>query len=136
MKLHIQYLRSLEESERVRKACLTYMQNWYHNFYPERPDIVAELQGMAARTAGSPGGAPLALEVCLDEAAVWMESGKMGSGGTSAVQGVMLQVLRQGNVQARGRRHPWKPASRRTVSSDKRLAKCRQTRRLKIAQTH
>ena len=45
MKLHIQYLRSLEESERVRKACLTYMQTWYHNFYPERPDIVAELQG-------------------------------------------------------------------------------------------
>ena len=28
MKLHIQYLRSLENSERVRKACLTYLQNW------------------------------------------------------------------------------------------------------------
>ena len=52
MKLHIQYLRSLEESERVRKACLTYMQNWYHNFYPERPDIVAELQGVAAELHG------------------------------------------------------------------------------------
>jgi glycosyltransferase involved in cell wall biosynthesis len=52
MKLHIQYLRSLEESERVRKACLTYLQNWYHNFYPERPDIVAELQGLAAQLGG------------------------------------------------------------------------------------
>ena len=30
MKLHIQYLRSLEDSERVRKACLTYLQNWCH----------------------------------------------------------------------------------------------------------
>ena len=36
MKLHIRYLRSLEDSERVRKACLTYLQNWYYNFYPGR----------------------------------------------------------------------------------------------------
>jgi glycosyltransferase involved in cell wall biosynthesis len=52
MKLHIQYLRSLEESDRVRKACLTYLQNWYHNFYPDRPDIVAELQSLAAELQG------------------------------------------------------------------------------------
>jgi glycosyltransferase involved in cell wall biosynthesis len=52
MKLHIQYLRSLEESERVRKACLTYMQNWYENFCPDRPDLVAELQALAAELRG------------------------------------------------------------------------------------
>ena len=52
MKFHIQCLRSLEESDRVRKACLTYMQNWYHNFYPERLDLVAELQSMAAQLGG------------------------------------------------------------------------------------
>ena len=52
MKLHIHYLRSLEDSERVRKACLTYMQTWYHNFYPERPDIVVELQSLAAQLQG------------------------------------------------------------------------------------
>ncbi len=52
MKLHIQYLRSLEESERVRGACLTYLQNWYHNFYPNRPDIVAELQTLAGQLQG------------------------------------------------------------------------------------
>src|SRR5271156_1661322 len=52
MKLHVQYLRSLEESERVRKACLTYMQNWFHNFYPDRPDIVAELQSLAEQLRG------------------------------------------------------------------------------------
>ena len=52
MKLHIQYLRSLEDSKRVREACLTYLQNWYHNFYPERPDIVAELQSLAAELQG------------------------------------------------------------------------------------
>src|ERR1700732_428378 len=37
MRLHIQYLRSLDESERARKACLVYMQNWLDQFYPERP---------------------------------------------------------------------------------------------------
>lgn len=52
MKLHIQYLRSLEDSERARKACLTYMQNWYHNFYPERQDLVTELQTVAAQLQG------------------------------------------------------------------------------------
>jgi glycosyltransferase involved in cell wall biosynthesis len=52
MKLHIQYLRSLEKSERVRKVCLTYMGNWFPNFYPERPDIIAELQSLAAELQG------------------------------------------------------------------------------------
>jgi glycosyltransferase involved in cell wall biosynthesis len=52
MKLHVRYLRSLEESERVRKACLTYMQNWFDNFYPERLDIAAELQDLAAQLQG------------------------------------------------------------------------------------
>jgi glycosyltransferase involved in cell wall biosynthesis len=52
MKLHIQYLRLLEESDRVRKACLTYLQNWYFYFYPERPDLVAELQSLAAQLRG------------------------------------------------------------------------------------
>ena len=53
MKLHIQYLRSVEESERVRKACLNYLQTWYAVFYPERPDLVAEIQLLAADLQGS-----------------------------------------------------------------------------------
>ena len=52
MKLHVQYLRSLEDSERVRKACLKYLQTWYGSFYPERPEIVAELQALAAQLQG------------------------------------------------------------------------------------
>jgi len=52
MKLHIRYLRSMEDSERVRKACLTYMQTWYDNFYPERPEFVAELHEMAGQLHG------------------------------------------------------------------------------------
>jgi len=52
MKLHIQYLRSLEDSERVRKACVAYLQNWFGNFYPDRPDLVEELQSLAAQLGG------------------------------------------------------------------------------------
>jgi len=52
MRLHIQYLRSLEESERVRKACLTYLGNWSEYFYPERPDMFAELQALATQLGG------------------------------------------------------------------------------------
>ncbi|MGB8987948.1 MAG: glycosyltransferase family A protein, partial [Candidatus Sulfotelmatobacter sp.] len=52
MKEHIRRLRPLEESERVRKACLTYMQTWYDAFYPERMDIVVELQSLAAELQG------------------------------------------------------------------------------------
>jgi glycosyltransferase involved in cell wall biosynthesis len=52
MKLHMQYLRSLEESDRVRKACLAYMRNWLISFYPERPDIVQELQCLASELQG------------------------------------------------------------------------------------
>lgn len=52
MKLHMQYLRSLEDSERTRGACLTYMQNWLGEFYPDRPDMVAELQKIAGQLGG------------------------------------------------------------------------------------
>jgi glycosyltransferase involved in cell wall biosynthesis len=53
MKLHIQYIRSLEDSDRVRQACLAYLRAWYDNFYPDRPDIVAEVQKLAAELGGS-----------------------------------------------------------------------------------
>ena len=52
MKLHIQYLRSLENSERVQLACLQYLQNWYHHFYPDRADLVTELHALAAQLDG------------------------------------------------------------------------------------
>jgi len=52
MMLHVQYLRSLEESERVRKACLTYLQIWYHTFYPGHMELVTKLQAIAAQLGG------------------------------------------------------------------------------------
>jgi glycosyltransferase involved in cell wall biosynthesis len=52
MKAHIGYLRSLEESERVRAACVRFLQNWMLFFYPGRPDIFEK----AAKIAKGLGG--------------------------------------------------------------------------------
>jgi glycosyltransferase involved in cell wall biosynthesis len=52
MQLHIGYLRSLEDSERVRAACVKYLQNLLIDFYPERLDIVREAEQLAADLGG------------------------------------------------------------------------------------
>ncbi len=48
MQLHIKYLRSLEDSERTRRACLRYLQRWLTYFYAERPDLLCEVEELAA----------------------------------------------------------------------------------------
>jgi glycosyltransferase involved in cell wall biosynthesis len=53
MRLHVGYLLSLEESPRVRKACIQYIQDWLSYFHPNRPDLVEELVQMAAELGGS-----------------------------------------------------------------------------------
>ena len=52
MEMHIGYLRSLEDTERVRAACVQYLQNWLINFYPERPDLVAKAEAIAEGLGG------------------------------------------------------------------------------------
>src|SRR5262245_15892813 len=52
MLLNIDDLRSLEDSVRVRNACVTYLQNWQINFYPERVDLVDQLQQLARELGG------------------------------------------------------------------------------------
>lgn len=52
MKLHIQYLRSLNDSARARAACVTYLQNWMTFFYPERLDIFEEAAQLARDLGG------------------------------------------------------------------------------------
>jgi glycosyltransferase involved in cell wall biosynthesis len=51
MQLHIGYLRSLENSQRVRAACIQYLQNYLVVFYEQRPDIVDQMHE-AARSLG------------------------------------------------------------------------------------
>jgi len=53
MELHIRYIRSLEDSARVRAACVTYLQNWLVFFYPHRSDLVQQAENMALSLGGT-----------------------------------------------------------------------------------
>jgi len=52
MQLHIKHFRSLEDSDRVRAACLKYLQWWQIAFFPERLDIVKQVEQFAAALGG------------------------------------------------------------------------------------
>ncbi|HEV2329070.1 MAG TPA: oligosaccharide flippase family protein [Verrucomicrobiae bacterium] len=52
MRLHVQYLRSIEDSARTRVASIKYLQNLLPNFYPERPDIIEQAQELAKSLGG------------------------------------------------------------------------------------
>lgn len=52
MQLHIGYLRSLEDSERVRAACVRFLQDRMVVFYPERLDIFRQAEEMSRNLGG------------------------------------------------------------------------------------
>jgi glycosyltransferase involved in cell wall biosynthesis len=52
MELNIAYLRSIEDTPRVRAACTTYLRNWLIHFYPERPDLVDRARQLAQSVGG------------------------------------------------------------------------------------
>lgn len=55
MELHIGYLRSLDDGERARAACVKYLQNWVVFFYPERLDIFEKAKESAEELGGQIG---------------------------------------------------------------------------------
>ena len=57
LQLHVDYIRSLEDSERVRAACVRYLQNRMFIFYPERLDLFRQAEELS-RTMGGQLEAP------------------------------------------------------------------------------
>jgi glycosyltransferase involved in cell wall biosynthesis len=53
--LQIGYLRSLEDNDRVRSACLKYLQTSFCNFYPEQAALVRQIQQIAEMLGGRLG---------------------------------------------------------------------------------
>jgi glycosyltransferase involved in cell wall biosynthesis len=51
MQLHIRYVRSLGDNERIRAACVSSLQRYLISFYPQRPDIIEEMH-LIARDLG------------------------------------------------------------------------------------
>jgi glycosyltransferase involved in cell wall biosynthesis len=52
MKLHMNYLRSMEDSDRTRLACVNYIRTWLYEFYPYRFDIIQELHQITSELGG------------------------------------------------------------------------------------
>jgi glycosyltransferase involved in cell wall biosynthesis len=52
IRLHVEYARSLGDTERIRRACLAYLQRYFIYFYPEAPEKQLEMQQIA-RTLGA-----------------------------------------------------------------------------------
>jgi len=52
MQIQFAHIRGLGDDERVREACVNYLQIWLIFFYPHRPDIVAQAQQLAASVGG------------------------------------------------------------------------------------
>jgi glycosyltransferase involved in cell wall biosynthesis len=52
MRLHIDYLRSLEQSDRARAASMTYLRTWFVWFFEERRDLAQELEQLAVAAGG------------------------------------------------------------------------------------
>lgn len=52
MVTNVGYIRSLEDSPRVRRACVNYLQIWVREFHPERPDLVQKVRDLAATLGG------------------------------------------------------------------------------------
>jgi glycosyltransferase involved in cell wall biosynthesis len=53
MEKNIRYLRSMDDSPRVRTACVTYLQNWLFTFYPEHPELVERMHQLAGSLGGT-----------------------------------------------------------------------------------
>ena len=52
IRLHIEYLRRLEDSERTRRAAVRFLQTWLNIFNPHRMDIVQQMQQLARSLGG------------------------------------------------------------------------------------
>ena len=52
MQTNIRYLRSLDDSPRVRAACLEYLRVWQPAFYSEKSELVAKARQMAVELGG------------------------------------------------------------------------------------
>lgn len=49
---YVQRLRVMEDSPRTRAACVKLLQRWAIYFYPDRPDLLCQLQNVAADLGG------------------------------------------------------------------------------------
>lgn len=85
MELHIGYLRSVDNTDTARRACVTYLQNWVRYLGPERPDLVARAERLAQELGGQITMPQLSWKYA------WIDSW-FGASAAKRVQGAMRQT--------------------------------------------
>ena len=93
MQLQIRNIRSLEESERVRSACLTFLQRYMIYFYPERSEIIKQLEQLCHRSRRSLRGSPIIVEIRMDPKAVWVADREANSISVQRMQVISPEFL-------------------------------------------
>jgi len=53
LRLSISHLRSLEDSERTRCACLKLLESWFPLYYPEEKELIDQFYALAGELGGS-----------------------------------------------------------------------------------
>jgi len=71
IRMHIQYLRQLDDGIRTRQAAVIYLQTWLSAFDPHRPDIIREMKELAQNLGGQIGF--VKFEDALRWKFAWME---------------------------------------------------------------
>lgn len=78
MRLHIDYLRSMEDTDRSRYACIRYLQTSLLFFYPEKADIVREAAQVARLLGGNLGTPALSWKYAWIKTVFGWHVGKVG----------------------------------------------------------
>jgi glycosyltransferase involved in cell wall biosynthesis len=52
LQLYVAHIRSLKDNHEIRMACLDYLQKYLLLFYPERPDIIEQMEQMVSELGG------------------------------------------------------------------------------------
>ena len=98
--LHIRYLRWLEDSPRVRAACVAYLQNWLPLCYPIRPDLVKQAEELAARLGGKHIRHSF-LEGRIIRRRFWKATDETSPSGSSARKVVAVRMVGQDALSTR-----------------------------------
>lgn len=77
IRLNIKYLRSLEDGERTRAACLRYLRTSLIRFYPEKTEIVQQAKEMAGDLGGQLESASLSWKYSWMKTHLWLASGQV-----------------------------------------------------------
>lgn len=75
MQLHIGQLRALDDSDRARAACVSYLHIWLPHFYPQRQDILKNLDEIAQSLGGHMAPLALSWKYRLDSKSLWVACG-------------------------------------------------------------